>query len=614
MTVLPRPLLLLLGQQQLSSRCLCCCYAVLAAAPAAASEAGTTARNSRAAVPIAAAARAETATATATATAAAKAAAAAAAASAAAARSAGAARRERQMCPTAAGPTRAPLLSPGLIISASSLDFMKNRPRQQQRHCSSSSSSSRAAVVMSDFAAAAAAAEEEKATLDMFCVCAPGLESLLAREMQMLLLSPEPHLAAASAAAAAGDTAAATAAAAAAEAAAAASSMLSVDVQPGGVALKGPTELLWNLSLRSRIAEEVRVAVGQPFTSSAESPMSCRAACGREEVSVAASGPLTPRLWRVRQGLSPLRETLAAAAVFLSPVLALLHQHKTLTVMDPMCGSGTLLLELLSLAAGLPPNSPRRSLPFVRFPGHQRARFEAFLDCLRILSGNSSRDSSRDSSSRSTAAAAAAAKTAAAANTAAATCFAVFVSIWSQAARLNVEAFRLRAPRLAQKGGTELDEGKAGATAASAAARTATAAAVPTAARPAAAAAAPAAGAASSNRKQRSALSFHSKTFGLLGGEAPQDSMGPHKPERVLNAQREPCVLLTNLPYGVRSGASSTRRHLIQRLETALNDNPNIETACVIAQSALPWRSLQRFNNSGIDVHLFEFSRRHGLT
>ncbi|KAL8439583.1 hypothetical protein Efla_003796 [Eimeria flavescens] len=495
--------LLLSEQQAHRARCLCCSFAAAAAAAAAAARAAAPGAASQSMAAKAAAGIA--------AAAAARAAAAHAAANASA---------------TRLGAARLHAAAAGASDALRCLSRKAHWQQQQQQRHRSSSAAAAAAAVMSDFAAAAAEEEEEKEMLDLFCVCAPGLEAVLGRELQMLLLPPEPHLAAASAAAAAGDTAAATAAAAAAEAAAAASSVLSVELQQGGVALKGPRELLWNLSLRSRIAEEIRVAVGQPFTARShdagravrcvelprrerfvafsaafdepqvsvashasrlysrslvaslvleglkerrrqllqgglpdELPSSMQArgvgAAGPPKihvvirhnvctVRVAASGPLTPRVWRVRQGNAPLRETLAAAAVYLSSIFCLLRQHKRLTVIDPLCGSGTLLLELLSLAAGLPPHSPRRSLPFTKFPGHSKSRFDAFLACLplsphpnidglRLVGGDIS-------------------------------------EAQIEAARLNAEAFLLRSPRRTD-GGKELEEGRPAATAAAAARR-----------------------------------------------------------------------------------------------------------------------------------------------
>lgn len=71
-------------------------------------------------------------------------------------------------------------------------------------------------------------------------------------------------------------------------------------------------------------------------------------------VSLDASGePLDRRGWRLDRNEAPLRETLAAAIM--------LHTgwDGTVPLMDPMCGSGTLLLEGASIALGRPAGSGR---------------------------------------------------------------------------------------------------------------------------------------------------------------------------------------------------------------------------------------------------------------
>jgi len=72
--------------------------------------------------------------------------------------------------------------------------------------------------------------------------------------------------------------------------------------------------------------------------------------------------PLDRRGYRDVSTTAPLRETLAAACV-----LAAGWDGKG-PVVDPMCGSGTLLVEAAWIAAGVAPGSLRRSWIFERFP------------------------------------------------------------------------------------------------------------------------------------------------------------------------------------------------------------------------------------------------------
>lgn len=89
------------------------------------------------------------------------------------------------------------------------------------------------------------------------------------------------------------------------------------------------------------------------------------------ELSVDASGELLHRRgWRKDAGEAPLRENLAAACLWLaewSPGEALL---------DPMCGSGTFVIEAATIARGLPPGRDR-SFAFERWPSHDAGRWNA---------------------------------------------------------------------------------------------------------------------------------------------------------------------------------------------------------------------------------------------
>ena len=80
--------------------------------------------------------------------------------------------------------------------------------------------------------------------------------------------------------------------------------------------------------------------------------------------------PLDRRGYRVETTAAPVREQLAAAAILAS------GWRGGGPVVDPMCGSGTLLAEAGALALGLPPNRLRSEWAFERLPGFERALFE----------------------------------------------------------------------------------------------------------------------------------------------------------------------------------------------------------------------------------------------
>lgn len=95
-------------------------------------------------------------------------------------------------------------------------------------------------------------------------------------------------------------------------------------------------------------------------------------------LSIDASGePLFKRGWRRRQGRAPLAETLAAAIVRLA------GWDARAPLLDPFCGSGTLLVEAALLAAGVAPGSVGRRFGFERWLDHDPARFARTLAAVR---------------------------------------------------------------------------------------------------------------------------------------------------------------------------------------------------------------------------------------
>lgn len=90
-------------------------------------------------------------------------------------------------------------------------------------------------------------------------------------------------------------------------------------------------------------------------------------------VSLDASGePLDRRGWRLERNDAPLRETLAAAII--------MHTgwDGTVPLMDPMCGSGTLLLEAAAIAMQLPAGADR-NFGLMKWPGFDRKLWQQVL-------------------------------------------------------------------------------------------------------------------------------------------------------------------------------------------------------------------------------------------
>ena len=97
----------------------------------------------------------------------------------------------------------------------------------------------------------------------------------------------------------------------------------------------------------------------------------------RATISVDTSGEsLHKRGWRVAQGRAPLAETLAAAVILMS------GWNRKSPLIDPFCGTGTLLVEGGMIAANLAPGLTRKCFGFETWKEHdekawQRARAEA---------------------------------------------------------------------------------------------------------------------------------------------------------------------------------------------------------------------------------------------
>ncbi len=91
-----------------------------------------------------------------------------------------------------------------------------------------------------------------------------------------------------------------------------------------------------------------------------------------------SGGSLHKRGWRRFQGRAPLAETLAAAIVLDS------GWDRRAPLLDPFCGSGTILVEAALIASGTPPGAFRERFGFERWKGHDASRWRAFRnDALR---------------------------------------------------------------------------------------------------------------------------------------------------------------------------------------------------------------------------------------
>lgn len=82
---------------------------------------------------------------------------------------------------------------------------------------------------------------------------------------------------------------------------------------------------------------------------------------------------LHKRGWRRHQGRAPLSETLAAAVVLAS------GWDRRSPLLDPFCGSGTILIEAALIAGNVAPGIFRRGFGFERWPGHDEAAWKKLV-------------------------------------------------------------------------------------------------------------------------------------------------------------------------------------------------------------------------------------------
>jgi putative N6-adenine-specific DNA methylase len=88
-------------------------------------------------------------------------------------------------------------------------------------------------------------------------------------------------------------------------------------------------------------------------------------------VSLDSSGkPLNQRGYRTLTNIAPINEVLAAGLVLLSGWNGLGN------FMDPMCGSGTILIEAAMIACNIPPNINRKEYGFKNWPDYDNDLFE----------------------------------------------------------------------------------------------------------------------------------------------------------------------------------------------------------------------------------------------
>lgn len=115
-----------------------------------------------------------------------------------------------------------------------------------------------------------------------------------------------------------------------------------------------------------RIARAIHEELGAPVSDEAAVVVKARIDDDLVTIAVDTSGePLHKRGFKAAVAKAPMRETLAALFLYQC------GYRGTEPVLDPMCGSGTFIIEAAEIAAGLPPGRARR------FAFEQLATFDA---------------------------------------------------------------------------------------------------------------------------------------------------------------------------------------------------------------------------------------------
>lgn len=127
------------------------------------------------------------------------------------------------------------------------------------------------------------------------------------------------------------------------------------------------------LKVKDAICDYFRETTGNrpDISESPDVSIHVRLTHGQAMVSLDFAGEsLHRRGYRQSQGMAPLKENLAAAILVRAGWPEMMHQEEA-ALIDPMCGSGTLLIEAALMAANIAPGLLRTSFAFERWKKHQ---------------------------------------------------------------------------------------------------------------------------------------------------------------------------------------------------------------------------------------------------
>jgi 23S rRNA (guanine2445-N2)-methyltransferase / 23S rRNA (guanine2069-N7)-methyltransferase len=135
------------------------------------------------------------------------------------------------------------------------------------------------------------------------------------------------------------------------------------------------------LRLKDAICDRLREQTGTRPDIALQEPgvrVHAHAVGTRVVVSIDLAGEgLHRRGWRAQTGEAPLRENLAAGLLLRAGWPQIASSGGAL--LDPMCGSGTFVIEAARMAAGIAANHGRRYFGFLRWRGHDAALWERLV-------------------------------------------------------------------------------------------------------------------------------------------------------------------------------------------------------------------------------------------
>ncbi|PAU87398.1 bifunctional 23S rRNA (guanine(2069)-N(7))-methyltransferase RlmK/23S rRNA (guanine(2445)-N(2))-methyltransferase RlmL [Pseudomonas sp. WN033] len=136
------------------------------------------------------------------------------------------------------------------------------------------------------------------------------------------------------------------------------------------------------LKVKDAIVDQLRQADGsRPNVDRKQPDLRINVHCRRGEVQLAldlSGQSLHQRGYRLQQGAAPLKENLAAAILIRAGWPELASQGAALA--DPMCGSGTFLVEAALIAADIAPNLQRQHWGFSGWQQHVPALWQRLVD------------------------------------------------------------------------------------------------------------------------------------------------------------------------------------------------------------------------------------------